>query len=229
MYVLITISKIFAVVDHLLYIDWLVELFSTENRIYTYLINIKIPEIRLSKSISYLNLPRTEDQLWTGSGLFKCEKVLRLFNIIFNNLRFMFDRYLIMQNMKKSESVFVIKYTWISLWISIWQRWTFVNVLVNTFYLDPSSESFFYSISFSSSMWFGITKKVSNSWFSLRCHLIHLCTFFHNFALIFYLFFFFDRNCGKAKVSLISMRIDFVKRFHPVRLWIVLFRAKHLL
>lgn len=60
-----------------------------------------------------------------------------------------------------------------------------MNVLVNTFYLDPSSESFFYSISFSLSLWFGITKKK-----------------------IFYLYFFFDRNCSKAKVSLIAVRID---------------------
>ena len=119
MHILITITKIFAVVDHLLYIYWLVELFSPKNRLYTFDINVKIPKIRLSKSTR--TLPRTEDQLWTGSGLCKCEKVVRLSNIIFNNLRFLFDRYLILQNMKKSESVFVNKYKWISLWIFIWQ------------------------------------------------------------------------------------------------------------
>ena len=62
MRILITISRIFAV-DDFLYIDGLVELFSPENRINTFHINIKIPEIRLSKTISYVNLPRTEDQL----------------------------------------------------------------------------------------------------------------------------------------------------------------------
>ena len=108
---------------------------------------------------------------------FKCKKVLRLFNIIFSNLRFMFNRYLILQNIKKSESVCVNKFKLIGPLIFIWQRWTFVNVLVNTFYLDPSSEFFFYSISFSLSMWFGFTKKVNDSWFSLRCHLILLCNF----------------------------------------------------
>lgn len=177
MHVLITISKIFAVHDHLLYIDWLVELLSTENRIYTCHINIKIPEIRLSKSISYVNLSRTADQLWTSSGLFKCEKVLRLFNIILKILG-LCSTFTLFCRIWKSESVFVNKYKWISLWMFIWQRGTFVNVLVNTFYLDPSLESFFYSISFSLSMWFGRTKKVSNSWFSLRCHLILLCAFF---------------------------------------------------
>ena len=78
-----------------------------------------------------------------------------------------------------------------------------MNVLVNTSYLDPSSEFFFYLISFSLSMWFGFTNVVflevpSNS-------LMHLL--FRNFALIFY-FFPFDRNCGKAKVSLIAFGID---------------------
>ena len=79
---------------------------------------------------------------------------------------------------KKSESVFVSKCKWIGLQIFIWQRWIFVNVLANTFYLDPSSELFFYSISFSLSMWFGSTKKVNDSWFPSSCHLILLCTFY---------------------------------------------------
>ena len=175
-HVLIKISKIFSVVDHFLYIDWQVELLTPENCIYTFT-DIKILEIRRSKKISYVNLPRTEDQLWTASSLFKCGKVLRLFNIIFSNLRFMFDCYLMLQNMKKCGSVFVNKYTWISLWIFIWQRWTFVNVIVNTSYLDPSSEFFFYLILFSLSMWFRFTKKVNDSWFSLRCQLVLPCTF----------------------------------------------------
>ena len=83
--VLIKISKIFSVVDHFLYIDWLVELFIPENCIYTIHTDIKILEIQRSKRISYVNLPRVEDQLWTASGLFQCGKVLRLFNIIFSN------------------------------------------------------------------------------------------------------------------------------------------------
>ena len=84
-HVLIKISKIFYVVDYFLYIDWLVELFIPENCIYTFHTDIKILEIQRSKRISYVNLPRVEDQLWTASGLFKCGKVLRLFNIIFSN------------------------------------------------------------------------------------------------------------------------------------------------
>ena len=83
--VLIKISKIFSVVDHFLYIDWLVELFTPENYIYTFHTDIKILEIERGKRIFYVNLPRLEDQLWTASGLFKCGKVLRLFNIIFSN------------------------------------------------------------------------------------------------------------------------------------------------
>ena len=166
MHILITISKIFAVVDHLLYIDWLAELFSPENRIH---IKIKILEIWLSKSISYVQTNR--------------RPVIN--RLIYSNVKKFYACYLILQNMKISESVFVNNYKWISLWIFIWQRWTFVNVLVNTFYLDPSSESFFYSISFSLSMWFGFTKKVSNSWFSLRCHIILLLFLIHFFPITF--------------------------------------------
>ena len=175
-HVLIKIIQNFSVVDHFLWLTG--RIVYTGNCIYMFLIHIKILEIRLSKRISYVNLPRTEDQLWTASGLFKCEIVLCLFNIIFSNLRFMFDRYLMLQNMKKSDTVFVVnKFTWISLCIFIWQRWTAVNVHVNTSYLEPSSEFFFYSISFSLSMWFAFTKKVNDSWFSLRCKLILPCTF----------------------------------------------------
>ena len=160
MHILITISKIFAGVDHLLYIDWLAELFSPENRIH---INIKILEIWII---------RTNQQ-----------KTSYKQTLIYSNVKKFYAGYLILQNMKISESVFVNNYKWISLWIFIWQRWTFVNVLVNTFYLDPSSESFFYSISFSLSMWFGFTKKVSNSWFSLRCHIILLLFLIHFFPI----------------------------------------------
>ena len=165
MHILITISKIFAVVDHLLYIDWLAELFSAENRIH---INIKILEIWLSKSISYVQTNRRPviNRLWFIQ-MWRSSTLVTLFCRIW-------------------------KYQSRSLWITInesvyeffiWQRWTFVNVLVNTFYLGPSSESFFYSIPFSLSMWFGFTKKVSNSWFSLRCHLILLLFLIHYFPI----------------------------------------------
>ena len=73
-HVLITIREIFAVVDHFLYIDWLVELVTPDNCIYTLHINIKILEIWLSENISYVNLSRKEDQLWTGSGFLNVEK-----------------------------------------------------------------------------------------------------------------------------------------------------------
>ena len=203
-HVLIKISKIFSVVDHFWYIDWLVELFTLENCMYTFHTDIKILEIRCSKRNSYVNLPRAEDQLWTASGLFKCGRVLRLFNIIFSNVRFLFDRYLMLQVWKNPS---LNRYACISLWFFIWQRWTFVNVLVNTSYLEPSSEFFFYLISFSLSMWFGFTKKVNDSWFSLGCHLILLYTFCC-VTLPYLLFFPFYRNCRKAKVSLISFGID---------------------
>ena len=60
-HVLIKISKIFSVVDHFLYIDWPVELFTPENCIDTFHTNIMILEVRLGKRISYVNLPQTED------------------------------------------------------------------------------------------------------------------------------------------------------------------------
>ena len=173
-HVLMKISKIFSVVDHFLYVDWLVEFLTPENCIHTFHTNIKILEIRRSKRISYVNLPRTENQPWTASGLFKCGN----FNACLISTSAVLGLCLTVTlccRIWKTPSL--NKYTWISLWIFIWQIWTFVNVLVNTSYLEPSSEFFFYLIAFSLSVWFGFTKKVNDSWFSLRCHLILLCTF----------------------------------------------------
>ena len=142
--------------------------------------------------------------IFSNLRFFKCRKVLSSFNIIFSNLRFMFNRYLILQNMKKSESVFGNKCKWIGLLIFIWQRLTFVNVLVNTFYLDPSSEFFFYSISFSLSMWFGFKK---GEWFLVSLELpsnspMHFL--FRNFALIFNFFLSID-IAGKRRWVLLPL------------------------